>query len=71
MDHLRVHPFCKHQLHLGEHLRFATNPSNPSYKIEAFAAHYDQHHPGQTPDLTFKLMKMNVTQYLEKCTRLC
>ena len=42
---------------LGEHLQFATNPSNPSYKNEAFAAHYGQHHPGKNPDLAFKLMK--------------
>ena len=51
---------------LGEHLRFATNPSNPSYKNEAFAAHYGQHHPGQTPDLTFKLMKTECNAILRK-----
>ena len=42
---------------LGEHLRFATNPSNPSY---------GQHHPGQTPDLTFKLMKTERNTILRK-----
>ena len=51
---------------LGEHLRFATNPSNPSYKNEAFAEHYGQHHPGQTPDLTFKLIKTERNTILRK-----
>ena len=56
---------------LGENLRFSTNPSNPSYKNEAFAAHYGQHPPGQTPDLTFKLMKTERNTILRKCTRPC
>ena len=51
---------------LGEHLRFPKNPSNTSYKKEAFAAHYGQHHPGQTPDLTFKLMKTERNTILRK-----
>ena len=51
---------------LEEHLWFATNPSNPSYKNEAFAAHYGQHHPGQTPDLAFKLTKTERNTILRK-----
>ena len=41
---------------LGEHLRFAGNPSCSSYKDEAFAEHYRDFHSGQPPDLTFELL---------------
>ena len=51
---------------LEEHLWFATNPSNPIYKNEAFAAHYGQHHPGKTTDLTFKLIKTERNTILRK-----
>ena len=60
------------ELYIGESsrslhdLRFVTNPSNPSYKNEAFASHYGHHHPGQTPDLTFKLMKTERNTILRK-----
>ena len=51
---------------LGEHMRFATNSSSPSYKNEAFAAHNGQHQPVQTPDLTFKLMTTERDTILRK-----
>jgi len=41
---------------LGEHLRFASNPTSPSYKEEAFAVHYKNFHLGQSPNLTFELL---------------
>ena len=40
---------------LGEHLRFATNPS---YTNKAFAAHYGQHHPAKNHDLNTILRKV-------------
>ena len=41
---------------LGEHLRYASNPTSSSYKDEAFAIHYNEHHPGISPDLIFELL---------------
>ena len=51
---------------LGEHLRYATNPDNPSYKNEAFAIHYNQHHPGIAPDLSFKIIRTERDTVLRK-----
>ncbi len=42
---------------LGEHLRYARNPNAPSYREEAMAVHYREHHPGIEPDLVFSLLK--------------
>ena len=41
---------------LGEHLRYASNPTSSSYKDEAFAIHYNEHHPGLSPVLIFELL---------------
>lgn len=41
---------------LGEHLRYASNPTCNSYKDEALAIHYKEHHPGLSPDLMFELL---------------
>ena len=51
---------------LGEHLRFATNPNNASYRNEALALHYNQHHPGDIPDLSFKLLRTERDTILRK-----
>ena len=51
---------------LGEHLRFASNPTSPSYKEEAFALHYNTHHPGHSPDLTFELLGAETNTIIRK-----
>ena len=51
---------------LGEHLRFASNPTGPSYTEETFADHYRVHHPGQSPDLTFELSGLETNTVIRK-----
>ena len=41
---------------LGEHLRYASNPTCNSYKDEALAIHYKEQHPSLSPDLMFELL---------------
>ena len=41
---------------MSEHLRFATNPTCASYKNEALAIHYSEHHPDKEPELSFELL---------------
>ena len=51
---------------LGEHLRFANNPTCPSYKEEALALHYNAHHSGQSPNLTFELLGSETNTVIRK-----
>ena len=51
---------------LGEHLRYATNPDTASYKEEALAVHYREHHSGLVPDLTFDLLGTETNTILRK-----
>ena len=51
---------------LGEHLRYATNPDTPSYKDEALAVHYRQHHPGLVCDLSFELLRTETNTIFRK-----
>ena len=51
---------------LGEHLRFARNPNNTSYRDEAMAVHYRQNHPDTEPDLVFDLLKTESKTILRK-----
>ena len=37
-------------------IRYASNPTSSSYKDEAFAIHYNEHHPGLSPVLIFELL---------------
>ena len=51
---------------LSEHLRYATKPDNASYKNEAMAVHYKDHHAGQEPDLAFELLGTESNTILRK-----
>ena len=42
---------------LSEHLRYAKNPTNKSYREEAFAQHYRDYHPNLPPKLRFKIIE--------------
>ena len=56
-DEIYVGESCR-TLHdrMGEHLRYANNPSAASYKDEAFAVHYRDNHQGADPSLSFELL---------------
>lgn len=41
---------------LSDHLRYAANPDCKSYKDQAFAEHYKSEHPGEKPNLEFKIL---------------
>ena len=51
---------------MSEHLRFATNPTCVSYKEEAMAVHYSEHHAGKDPDLCFELLETERNTILRK-----
>ena len=51
---------------LGEHLRYANNPQNNSYKEEALAVHYNQSHNGLKPDLSFELLRTEGNTVIRK-----
>ena len=51
---------------LSEHLRYASNPTAPSYKEEAFAVHYSQRHLGVDPRLNFELLRTESNTVLRK-----
>ena len=42
---------------LSEHVRFVTNPTKSSYKDEALAIQYRDHHHGLKPNLSFRLLE--------------
>ena len=41
----------------AEHQRYASNPISSSYREEAFALHYMDHHQGIAPELQFEILK--------------
>ena len=51
---------------LSEHLRFANNPSAPSYLEEAMAVHYRGRHEGEGPDLKFEVIRTESNTILRK-----
>ena len=51
---------------LGEHLRYASNPTAESYKEEALAVHYRACHPGLLPDLEFTILRTENKTVLRK-----
>ena len=50
----------------SEHLRYATNPGNKSYREEALAIHYAAAHPGMTPDLIFDILQVERRTVIRK-----
>ena len=51
---------------LSEHLRYASNPEKASYRDEALATHYREHHPGLSPLLRFKLLHVERNTIIRK-----
>ena len=51
---------------LSEHLRYASSPEKASYRDEALATHYREHHPGLSPLLSFKLLHVERNMIMRK-----
>ena len=51
---------------LSEHLRYASSPEKASYRDEALATHYREHHPGLSPLLSFKLLHVERNTIMRK-----
>ena len=51
---------------LSEHLRYASSPEKASYRDEALATHYREHHPGLSPLLNFKLLHVERNTIMRK-----
>ena len=51
---------------LSEHIRYASNPSAPSYQNEALAVHYRERHLGEEVDLKFELLRTESETVLRK-----
>ena len=47
---------CYATKYTGERWRFASSPDKPSYREEALAVHYREHHHNVKPNLKFKLL---------------
>jgi hypothetical protein len=51
-----------------EHYRSAANPTAKSYKNMAFSKHYKEHHLGQKPKLSVKILKKTMGSLERKIT---
>jgi hypothetical protein len=54
-----------------EHYRSAANPTAKSYKDMAFSKHYKEHHLGQKPKLSVKILKKQWDLWSGKLRKLC
>ena len=56
---------CTHD-RVGEHTRYANNPSAASYKDKAFAIHYRDKHPDKEADFEIEILKTESNTVLRK-----
>ena len=56
---------CTHD-RVGEHTRYANNPTATSYKDQAFAIHYRDKHPDQKANLKIEILKTESNTVLRK-----